>query len=315
VKIQKIYSILLLILFLGCEEKKTTTIEEIELNTDVIKDSITLYEATKARGFYTDTLEKNLAVKGFFNYIDSVVCKFQQELNYPINEHILVRANPWIIDTLTSLDYYRAKANGKTIFRQDTIPVLRKGQKLLIPDSALAAAINDTLLNTVIDVNIPEFKLRIYEYHVLKHEFLVRVGKNEKKFLVMAGREVDLKTPVGVGEIVRLNRDPYYVNPTTGKRYFQTRRDDNVYTKMPIIPWIEPTINGIRHGSLIHPTTNENTLGKPYSSGCVGTKEADAWIIYYSAPIGTKVVFRYDLMSINTQGDTLVFKDINNRKE
>ena len=80
-----------------------------------------------------------------------------------------------------------------------------------------------------------------------------------------------------------------------GKRYEQTKRDDGRYTKMPLIPYIEPEINGHRYGELIHPTTNPITLGKAYSNGCVGMKEADTWRLYYYAPLGTKVVFRYDL--------------------
>lgn len=79
---------------------------------------------------------------------------------------------------------------------------------------------------------------------------------------------------------------------------------------MPIIPWIEPSINGIRYGALIHPTTNPETLGKAYSHGCVGTTEQDAWFIYYNAPIGTPVFFRYDLTVIQPSGDILFLKDI-----
>ena len=50
-------------------------------------------------------------------------------------------------------------------------------------------------------------------------------------------------------------------------------------TKLPQIPFIETEINGIRNGQLIHPTTNPETLNKAYSNGCIGTKEADAWVI------------------------------------
>ena len=77
---------------------------------------------------------------------------------------------------------------------------------------------------------------------------------------------------------------------------------------MPRIPWIEPQIDGHRFGHMIHPTTNPKTLGKAYSNGCIGTSEADAWRIYYYAPIGTKVNFRYDLIIENERGDTIQLK-------
>lgn len=311
-------AVLYTVLLFSCKPKETSeTInitDKIITTTDTVNQSINTAESSIFRYAFADTVPENLAIKKYYAYIDSLACKYQQLLNYSISEHTIVRANPWIIDTLAALDYYLAKKQGRCVLQQDTFTILKKGDVVFIPDSATAAAINDTLQHTVIDVNLPEFKLRIFEFEKLKYEFLVRIGRNEKKFLVLANRKVNLKTPIGIGEIVRVAIDPYYINPTTGKRYYQTRRDDNVYTKMPVIPWIEPEINGIRYGSLIHPTTNETTLGKAYSSGCVGTKEADAWYIYYHAPIGTKVIFRYDLVTINAEGDTLRHADVYNLK-
>ena len=80
-------------------------------------------------------------------------------------------------------------------------------------------------------------------------------------------------------------------------------------TMMPFLPWIEPTINGECWGQLIHATTNENTLGKAYSNGCMGTREGDIWQIYYYAPIGTKVIIRYNRRLIEN-GDTTWLKHI-----
>jgi hypothetical protein len=312
-------ALLFAVLLFSCKPKEAaetiTHSEEIFTTTDTVVESIDTIESTPFYYAFADTVPENLAIKKYYVYIDSLVCKYQQFLNYPISEHIIVRANPWIIDTLAALDYYLAKQQGRSILRQDTFTILKKGDLILIPDSAAAAAIEDTLLNTLIDLNLPEFKLRIYEFEKLKFEFSVRIGRNEKKYLALAKREVDLKTPIGKGKIVRVAIDPYYINPTTGKRYYQTRRDDDVYTKMPVIPWIEPEINGIRYGSLIHPTTNETTLGKAYSSGCVGTKEADAWHIYYHAPIGTKVISRYDLITFTAEGDTVYHADVYNLKK
>jgi L,D-transpeptidase ErfK/SrfK len=52
------------------------------------------------------------------------------------------------------------------------------------------------------------------------------------------------------------------------------------------------------------------TLGKAYSNGCVGTSEQDAWRLYFYAPIGTKVVIRYDRLVINSTGDSTLLPHI-----
>jgi L,D-transpeptidase ErfK/SrfK len=136
------------------------------------------------------------------------------------------------------------------------------------------------------------------------------VGKNKRRYLETAGRIVDLRTPVGTGKIVRIERDPYFVDPVSGERFFTTRRDDGRRTLMPQIPWLEPEINGLRYGTLIHPTTNPSTLGKAYSNGCVGTPEAAAWVVYYHAPLGTEVRFRYDREVTDERGNTVFLEDI-----
>jgi L,D-transpeptidase ErfK/SrfK len=131
----------------------------------------------------------------------------------------------------------------------------------------------------------------------------------------MSGRVQDLRTISGEGKIVNHIRNPWYINPVDNHRYKFTKRDDGKTTKLPQIPFIETEINGFRHGQLIHPTTNPNTLGKAHSNGCIGTNEADAWIIYYYAPISTRIHIRYDLHQENEKGDTIVLKDIYNLKK
>ena len=142
------------------------------------------------------------------------------------------------------------------------------------------------------------------------YEFPIRVGRDEKKHLEMSGRVQDLKTKTGDGRVVNHVRNPRYVNPVNNQEYFVTKRDDDRVTKLPQIPFIETEINGIRNGQLIHPTTNAVTLGKAYSNGCIGTNEADAWVIYYYAPVETKIKIRYDLRVVNEAGDSIVLKDI-----
>lgn len=256
------------------------------------------------------TIPRNITVTHYFPFMDSLIFHYDSLLNYPLTEHVLVLQNPWIIDTLRSFDYYLSIARGRFIENQREMVVLHRGDTLFLPTENEAFQLIDRLSHTLIDVNIPEYKLRIFIYDTIAYTFPVRVGRNEHRFLQTVGREVNLQTPIGDGIIVRIARDPYFVNPTNGHVYYMTRRDDGRYTRMPRIPWLEPMLNGQRPGSLIHPTTNPVTLEKAYSNGCVGTPEGDAWIIYYNAPIGTKVRFRYDLTGLNEAGDTLHFADI-----
>ncbi len=305
----------ILVLISSCSEKKQVQQKEItQPKTDTIKpDSVSVTEE-KTRLIYTLPFPHDVKVKNYFAAVDSIVEFYCRSAGYNLTEHILLNANPRIIDTLASFDYYLKMQDSIFIYDQKELVVFHTGDSLLIPDSAMTSEIKTKLDSTVIDVNIPEYKLRIIENRDTIFTFPVRVGANKEKYLETAGRIVNLKTKTGKGEIVRLERNPWYVNPATGKRYYGTNRDDKRYTMMPLIPWIEPSINGIRHGDLIHPTTNRETLGKAYSHGCIGLNEADAWRVYYSSPLGTKVIFRYDLKVRNENGDTILLKDIYEKK-
>ena len=190
-----------------------------------------------------------------------------------------------------------------------------RGASITIPDSTSALTILNSFQKTILDINIPEYKLRIYEDSLELYSFSIRVGRNEKKYLKMSGRIQDLKTKVGVGTIVNHIRNPRYVNPVNNHEYFVTRRDDDKITKLPQIPFIETEINGVRNGQLIHPTTNPITLGKSYSNGCIGTEESAAWVIYYYAPIHTKIRIRYDLNVGNEEGSSTLLEDIYNKSK
>jgi len=282
------------------------------------KEASTLTKRTKALNqvYQQDSIvnlvliNKEVAVEHYFQFIDSLVKKYDSLTPYRLSEHLLVRANPWIIDTLQNTDYYRMTAKDSFVYNQKEMIALPKGAMLIIPDSITASIISNSFKKTLIDVNIPEFKLRIYEVSNKLYEFPVRVGRDEKVYLEMSGRVQDLKTKIGEGRIINHVLNPRYVNPVNNHEYFVTKRDDERVTKLPQIPFIETEINGIRNGQLIHPTTNPITLGKAYSNGCIGTNEADAWIIYYYTPLETKVKIRYDLKVVNQEGDSIFFKDI-----
>ncbi len=266
----------------------------------------------KVSGLTSIVLDKPITIGTYFKFIDSIVQKYDSVTPYHLSEHLLVRANPWIIDTLKNTDYYTMKNKGLFVYDQKKIIVIHIGDSILLPDSVLAKKILQSFQNTIIDINIPEFKLRIVEDSKELYECPIRVGRPEMKFLKMSNRVTDLRTKTGSGFIVNHVRNPDYYNPVNGHRYFATTRDDHKVTALPQIPFIETEINGIRNGQLIHPTTNPITLGKAYSNGCIGTKEGDAWVIYYYAPIGTKINMRYDLHVNDSLGQKLTLKDIYN---
>lgn len=254
---------------------------------------------------------KEIRIREYFRFIDGIVHTYDSLTPYPLTEHLLVRANPWIIDTLENTDYYRMKDRGIFVYDQRELPVLQAGDTLHIPDSLLAQELQARMAKTSLDINIPEYKLRIVENGDTLYEMKVRVGQNKKRLQEAIGRVIDLRTRPGTGKIVRIAREPtLFEDPHTGRRFTDTKRDDGEITRMPLIPWLEPEINGVRLGQMIHPTTNPETLGRAYSNGCIGCSESDAWRLYYYAPVGTPVVIRYDLKIKGPEGDTVTLPDI-----
>lgn len=284
---------------------KTTTKEVSATDTvDVISN-------TAPPPLFTYIVPRTIRVKDYFPFMDSLVHRYDSLVPYPLTEHLLVRSNPRIIDTLEDTDYYRRMARGEFVYDQRQLPVLHQGDTLFIPDTASARVLLDRMAGTWIDINIPEYTLRVVEGQDTVQCMTIRVGQNKKRYQEVLGRVDDLRTRPGVGTIVRINRAPtLFYDPHTGRKFTHTKRDDGRTTRMPLIPWMEPEINGIRIGQMIHPTTNPETLGKAYSNGCIGCTEGEAWRLYYFAPVGTKVVIRYDLLLIGPQGDTTRLPDI-----
>lgn len=246
---------------------------------------------------------RDVVIGEYFEFVDSLVAAWQPQLTYTFSEHLLVHANPRIIDTLANTDYYRMMAQDSFVYDQKELHVLRAGDSLKIPSKKEAEELVQFLDALRLDINIPEYKLRIFHKDSLLYTFPIRVGQNKEKYLAMGNRLTDLRTITGTGTIVRHAKDPDFYNPVTHQPFYTTKRDDGKRTMMPQIPWIETEINGVRYGQMIHPTTNPKSLGKAYSNGCIGTREADGWLIYYHAPLGTAITIRYDLFLKN--GDIL----------
>lgn len=255
-------------------------------------------------------VKKEIPVRQFFQFLGEVVRQNDTISAYQLSENLLLRANPWLLDTLVATDYYFQKSLGNFVYDQQKMTVLKPGDTLLIPGPKTAATLLEKMANTWLDINIPAFELRIMERDSILFHIPVRVGKSQKKYLEAAGHQVDLRTRTGEGQIARVNRFPIFIDPVTGERFKFTKRDDRQTTLMPQIPWLEPVLNGQRYGQMIHPTTNPRSLGKTASNGCIGVSEADAWRVYWFAPEGTRVRIRYDLEEINAAGDTLHYEDI-----
>lgn len=118
---------------------------------------------------------------------------------------------------MENTDYYRLKEKGIYNYDQQSIIVLRKGTKLIIPDSLMADSISKQLAETFLDVNIPEFKLRIVEKGKTIYTFPIRVGKSRSKYLAMVGRTLSLETKTGTGQILHVNKNAVYQNPVIVK--------------------------------------------------------------------------------------------------
>ncbi|TYB75838.1 L,D-transpeptidase [Bizionia myxarmorum] len=299
--------LLLSLLMLSCQNNTKKNNEDSEIQIDETETNI---NETVLKRPIEIVMDKDVPIKNYFKWMDSIVADHNAHKNYLIDEYLIVHNNKWIIDTLAHTDYYYLMDKG--IFNEDSqaLIALKKDQILVIPDSLETQQLKTELENTSIELNIPEFRLRIIQNEMELYKFPVRVGKVGKRYLAMAKADVDMRTKPGIGEIIRVNKNPVYKNPQNNKRYFRTNRDDGKNTALPAIPWIEPSINGRSLGQLIHPTTNLATLEKASSNGCVGLRESDAWIVYYYAPLGTKVVFKYELQGTNDLGERVEFNDI-----
>ncbi|WP_340202036.1 L,D-transpeptidase [Ascidiimonas sp. W6] len=253
---------------------------------------------------------RTIRIEDYFEYMDSLVVSNDSLGNAGLNEHIIVHLNPWIIDTLYATDYYVKKAKDSFVYNQKKMIVFRSGDSILIPGIKEIDSLQKSFAKLHLEVNIPEYRLRIFREDSLLFNFPIRVGQNRKRYLAMSKRMTNLRTLQGTGKIIAHHKNPVYYNPVNMKRYHKTNRDDGKTTLLPRIPWLETIIDGVRNGQMIHPTTNPETLGSAYSNGCIGTKECDAWIIYYYAPVSTPINIKYELIVKGIDNKKLQLEDI-----
>ena len=293
----------------SCQTKQRKPTESIDASTPIKTDT----SAVKS-GLFAHFIPQNVPIKGYFKYMDSLAQAYDTLVNYHLTAHIIVRANPWLIDTLANTDYYRQKERGVSVYDQKELIVLKKGDTLWIPTDTVARQIIDKQAKIWLDVNIPEFKLRIIEDQDTLGTYPVRVGQNRITKWAVFDKNAKLRTRTGNGKIINTYFKSSFLDPVTGKTSEKTKRDDGDSTFLPLMPWLEPEINGESFGQLIHPTSNKNTLGKAYSNGCIGTGEDSMWYIYYYAPVGTRVRISYHLNGVDSVGSPLRLKDVYGKK-
>ena len=97
---------------------------------------------------------EGVIIENYFEFIDSLVQKYDPLTPYDLTEHLLVRSNKWIIDTLQNTDYYRMKARDSFVYNQKKMVVLPKGASITIPDSQTASKILNSFKKTFLDINI-----------------------------------------------------------------------------------------------------------------------------------------------------------------
>ena len=73
---------------------------------------------------------RDIPVKSYFRFLKEIVAAYDTVVPYPLSEHLLVRANPWIIDTLENTDYYRRIQRNDTLLVQPDAIVLHGGDTL-----------------------------------------------------------------------------------------------------------------------------------------------------------------------------------------
>jgi len=154
-----LYSILLIFL-LGYppNKEKLRQTERFPIPNKVEKIDTVERVATeeKPKNLFEIRVQQNVPLRVYFDYMDSLVCQYDSLLPYPLDEHLLVRANDWIIDTLENTDYYHRMEKGEFVFDQRDLIILKKGDTLQLPDVESAAILIGMRSMVTIDLNIPE---------------------------------------------------------------------------------------------------------------------------------------------------------------
>lgn len=185
----------------------------------------------------------------------------------------------------------------------------------------LAAEETPAVSNTVpapppqrIEIQVPAFSVRLYAGDERIRDYRCRVGKTTTPTRTGEGyvsarfRPTVFRYDKGekAGEIITHSRIRRYHNGPVMKT-IRIPYDER-------IRGLELRIDGRVSGQIIHSTTNPETVGHVYSSGCLGLYEDDMLELFERTPKGTTVSIRYDLVEFD--GRSFFFhRDIYRRKQ
>src|SRR5690606_11311258 len=103
--LKQILMVLAVSLAIGCtsHNRKRIMVADRPEGLDSINklDSITKYDVP-----IKIDIPKNVTIGEYFNFMDSLVNAYCERTSLPLTEHLLVRNNRWVIDTLANTDYY-----------------------------------------------------------------------------------------------------------------------------------------------------------------------------------------------------------------
>ncbi|MBK9016639.1 MAG: L,D-transpeptidase [Saprospiraceae bacterium] len=150
----------LLALIFSCQNKAET---HAQIEVEPVAATQDTLPTPPPPPFDTVVLTYDVTIGCLFDFLDTLVKRYDTLAPYPVSEHLLVRANPWLIDSLENTDYYRLKERGIFNYDNRSLVVMQEGDTLFIPNEADALELLTKMDSTVIDINIPEFKLRIVE--------------------------------------------------------------------------------------------------------------------------------------------------------
>ena len=103
---------LMLFVSMLCCHKKNADYSMTSLNKMNTANLVTTISSDSIKVF------KSITIGEYFHFLDSIVKKYNSVTSYHLSEHLLVRANPWIIDTLRNTYYYKMKARDSFIYNK-----------------------------------------------------------------------------------------------------------------------------------------------------------------------------------------------------
>ena len=91
----------------SCKNKQKNEAPTVVIKADTILVKTSLY---------THIIPQNIQIKGYFKYMDSLARAYDSLVSYDLTAHLIVRTNPWLMDSLENTDYYRQKEISQTPF-------------------------------------------------------------------------------------------------------------------------------------------------------------------------------------------------------